>query len=242
MEKSLKIQIVDAAEAVKKKIRKMRDFDTENKQALESVFRPVTESLNLIANSNKQTDPLRSKEVEETKIPCKNDTLQQDYTINGGESDVEENECYTDSDESYQSLGDNNPETNTSSWSISSEALSDIPFGVRTAQGQLMLEFNGNALLKSESGDFDLKKCRLRGIRSPVDPDDAVNKDYVDRLCDQTIKEQNRMIGLLRAQIIKEAQITVQATLKAKIPDILIQLEDKFYNKAEVQKLSKNSP
>ncbi|KAH9638019.1 hypothetical protein HF086_014880 [Spodoptera exigua] len=220
----------------------MRDFDTENKQALESVFRPVTESLNLIANSNKQTDPLRSKEVEETKIPCKNDTLQQDYTINGGESDVEENECYTDSDESYQSLGDNNPETNTSSWSISSEALSDIPFGVRTAQGQLMLEFNGNALLKSESGDFDLKKCRLRGIRSPVDPDDAVNKDYVDRLCDQTIKEQNRMIGLLRAQIIKEAQITVQATLKAKIPDILIQLEDKFYNKAEVQKLSKNSP
>lgn len=139
MEKSLKIQIVDAAEAVKKKIRKMRDFDTENKQALESVFRPVTESLNLIANSNKQTDPLRSKEVEETKIPCKNDTLQQDYTINGGESDVEENECYTDSDESYQSLGDNNPETNTSSWSISSEALSDIPFGVRTAQGQLML-------------------------------------------------------------------------------------------------------
>ncbi|KAH9642036.1 hypothetical protein HF086_006122 [Spodoptera exigua] len=242
MEKSLKIQIVDAAEAVKKKIRKMRDFDTENKQALESVFKPVTESLNLIANSNKQTDPLRSKEVEETKIPCKNDTLQQDYTINGGESDVEENECYTDSDESYQSLGDNNPETNTSSWSISSEALSDIPFGVRTAQGQLMLEFNGNALLKSESGDFDLKKCRLRGIRSPVDPDDAVNKDYVDRLCDQTIKEQNRMIGLLRAQIIKEAQITVQATLKAKIPDILIQLEDKFYNKAEVQKLSKNSP
>ncbi|KAH9637574.1 hypothetical protein HF086_014214 [Spodoptera exigua] len=242
MEKSLKIQIVDAAEAVKKKIRKMRDFDTENKQALESVFRPVTESLNLIANSNKQTDPLRSKEVEETKIPCKNDTLQQDYTINGGESDVEENECYTDSDESYQSLGDNNPETNTSSWSISSEALSDIPFGVRTAQGQLMLEFNGNALLKSESGDFDLKKCRLRGIRSPVDPDDAVNKDYVDRLCDQIIKEQNRMIGLLRAQIIKEAQITVQATLKAKIPDILIQLEDKFYNKAEVQKLSKNSP
>ncbi len=105
-----------------------------------------------------------------------------------------------------------------------------------------LLEFNGNALLKSESGDFDLKKCRLRGIRSPVDPDDAVNKDYVDRLCDQTIKEQNRMIGLLRAQIIKEAQITVQTTLKAKIPDILIQLEDKFYNKAEVQKLSKNSP
>lgn len=105
-----------------------------------------------------------------------------------------------------------------------------------------LLEFNENALLKSESGDFDLKKSRLRGIRSPVDTDDAINKDYVDRLYDQIIKEQNRMIGLLRAQIIKDVQISVQTTLKTKIPEVLVQLEDKFYNKAEVQKLLKNTP
>lgn len=105
-----------------------------------------------------------------------------------------------------------------------------------------LLEFNENALLKSESGDFDLKKSRLRGVRSPVDTDDAVNKDYVDQLCDQKIKEQNRMIGLLRAQIIKDAQIKVQATLKEKIPEVLVQLEDKFYNKAEVQKLLEKTP
>lgn len=105
-----------------------------------------------------------------------------------------------------------------------------------------LLEFNENALLKSESGDFDLNKSRLRGIRSPVESDDAVNKDYVDRLCDHTIKDLNKLIGLLRAQIIKDAQITVQTTLKAKIPEVLVQLEDKFYNKEEVQQLLKKTP
>lgn len=139
MEKSLKRQIVDAAEAVKKKVRKMRDFESENKQALESVFRPVTESLNCIANINKQTDLLQSKEVEETKVPLRNDILQKECSSNEGDSSAEENECDTDSNESYQSLVDNNQERNTSSWSISSEALTDNPFGVRAERGQLML-------------------------------------------------------------------------------------------------------
>lgn len=105
-----------------------------------------------------------------------------------------------------------------------------------------LLEFNENALLKSESGHFDLKKSRLKGIRSPVETDDAVNKDYVDRLCGHTMNELNKVTGLLRAQIIKDAQITVQATLKAKIPEVLVQLEDKFYNKEEVQQLLKKTP
>lgn len=144
MEKSLKRQIVDAAEAVKKKVRKMRDLETENKQALESVFRPVTESLNFIANTKNHIDLLRSKEVDETKVPIKNITLQKDSSNNEGDSDVEENECNTDSDESYQSLGDNNQERNTSSWSVSAEALTDNPFGVRVERGQLML---GSAII-----------------------------------------------------------------------------------------------
>lgn len=105
-----------------------------------------------------------------------------------------------------------------------------------------LLEFNENALLKSESGDFDLKKSRLKGIRSPIETDDAVNKDYVDRLRDQTINELNKVIRLLRTQIIKEVQITVQNALKAKIPEVLVQLEDKFNNKEEVQQLLKKTP
>lgn len=139
MEKSLKRQIVDAAEAVKKKVRRMRDYETENKQALESVFRPVTESLNFIANTNKHTDFVQSKEVEETKVPFKNDTLEKGCSSNEGDSDAEENECDTDSEESYQSLEEEKQERDTSSWSISAEALTHIPFGVRVERGQLML-------------------------------------------------------------------------------------------------------
>nr|DAC81442.1 TPA_asm: tail fiber [Spodoptera moth adintovirus 1] len=102
-----------------------------------------------------------------------------------------------------------------------------------------LFEFNDNALLKSESGDFDLKASRLRGVRSPVDGDDAVNKDYVDRLSANTIHELNKLIGALRSQLTLDAQKTVQTTLKTKIPEALNHLEDKFYTKADIDKLLK---
>lgn len=103
-----------------------------------------------------------------------------------------------------------------------------------------LLEFHENTLQKSESGDYDLKKSRLRGIRSPVETDDAANKDYVDRLLTNSIQEFDKLIGSLRAQIIKDAQKTVQATLKAKILEVSTHLEEKFYTKAEVDILIEN--
>lgn len=100
-----------------------------------------------------------------------------------------------------------------------------------------LLDFNDNALLKSDSGDFDLKTVRLKGIRSPIEADDAANKDYVDRLLTNTIQEFNKLIGSLRSRIIKDAQNTVNTTLKAKISEVSTHLEDEFYTKAEVDKL-----
>lgn len=100
-----------------------------------------------------------------------------------------------------------------------------------------LLELNDNALLKSDSGDFDLKTVRLKGIRSPIEADDAANKDYVDRLLTNTIQEFNKLIGSLRSRIIKDAQNTVNTTLKAKISEVSTHLEDEFYTKAEVDKL-----
>lgn len=105
-----------------------------------------------------------------------------------------------------------------------------------------LFEFNENALLKSENGDFDLKTSRLRGIRSPAEGDDAVNKDYVDRLNANMLNEFNKLIGTLRSQIIKDAKGTVLATLKARIPDVSTHLQDKFYTKAEVDKLLQKTP
>lgn len=39
-----------------------------------------------------------------------------------------------------------------------------------------------DTLTKSEVGDFDIKKNRLRGLNLPLDPDEAVNKQYVDEI------------------------------------------------------------
>lgn len=39
-----------------------------------------------------------------------------------------------------------------------------------------------DTLRKSENGEFDLHFSRLKGVKSPVSNDDAVNKEYVDQL------------------------------------------------------------
>lgn len=88
-----------------------------------------------------------------------------------------------------------------------------------------------NVLTKSDSGEFDLKASRLRGIRSPIEADDAANKDYVDHSQDNMKKEINKLIGQL--------QHYVQLDIKAKISDVLSHLEDKFYTKSEIDKFLK---
>lgn len=138
MEKTLKRQIVDAAEAVKRKIRKMREVEIDNKQALETVFKPVTESLNQIATASKRASSLNGIEDEETEVPFVEQSLQKEKTNRTVREKDDEHE--TDSDCSYQSLAESsNNDVNMSSWSVSSEALADIPFGVRVERGKLML-------------------------------------------------------------------------------------------------------
>lgn len=132
MEKSLKRQIVNAAEAVKKKVRKMRDVEIDNKQALESVFKPVTEPLNLIASTSKQVPLSRATEYE--------DDIDNNLQTNRCDDDDDENESVSlNSNSSYESVVDTKEGCDTSSWSVSSEALRDIPFGVRVERGKLML-------------------------------------------------------------------------------------------------------
>lgn len=50
MDKKLK-QIVNAAEAVKKKFKKLRSVESENEKSLESIFKPVVNPLNQISNA-----------------------------------------------------------------------------------------------------------------------------------------------------------------------------------------------
>lgn len=161
MEKALKREIVDAAEAIKKKIRKMREIEIDNNQALESVFKPVTEPLHQIVNARKQTPLLHSTsnekigdeetkymetEDEETEVPFTDLTLQNedsDRSINIKNETSYNSE--TDNDSSFQSLNEFDQDIDVSSWSLSSELLSDVPFGVRIEHGNLMM---GSAPIK----------------------------------------------------------------------------------------------
>lgn len=38
----------------------------------------------------------------------------------------------------------------------------------------------GNGFKRTENGDFDIEGKRLRNIKSPTTPDEAVNKAYID--------------------------------------------------------------
>lgn len=91
----------------------------------------------------------------------------------------------------------------------------------------------GNILFKAENGDIDLKTSRLRGIRTPVESDDAVNKNYVDELTNEIIKNIFKANAPMRARIIKD----IQSSLKTSMSELTIHLEDKYYTKAEVDKL-----
>lgn len=137
MDKSLKRQIVEAAEAVKKKVRSMRDIEMNNKQALETVFKPVTDSLNLLNNSSNQSILSHNTGNEETDVRFANQTLQKEESSQSNYDNSDESDI--DSDASYQSFVDNNQERDTSSWSLSSEALTEVPYGVRRERGKLML-------------------------------------------------------------------------------------------------------
>lgn len=137
MEQSIKRQIVNAAEAVKKKVKMMRNIDIDNKQALETVFKPVTEPLKLIANANNHS--LLAEEDEEAKVSNKEIIMQKNKVGLKNNIDPVESQSDTDSDSSYQSLVESNQGCDISSWSISSEALADVPFGVRVENGKLML-------------------------------------------------------------------------------------------------------
>lgn len=103
-----------------------------------------------------------------------------------------------------------------------------------------LFEINDKALLKSESGDFDLKSSRLKGIRSPEEADEVVNKDYVDRLTADIKQEWDKIFSRLRLGIAIDVQNTVKNTLKANTLEILTQLEDKFYTKSDIDKFLKN--
>lgn len=83
MDASLKRQIVNAAESIKKKVKRIRDVETDSNNALEMVFKPLTGPLNQIVDKqniqgNKNDHELFYKSKVETKSF---DNADEDYQI-----------------------------------------------------------------------------------------------------------------------------------------------------------------
>lgn len=161
-ETCLKRKVVDAAEAVKRKVKKIRNIEMDNKNVLENVFEPITNPLYKLLDTNKYNnlnDPslpaikFKNEDIVESfnesdmkKTQLKSNPIPtNDYKdISNENTDEDEEEIENSSDlsnESFRTIESalSSPCHQISSWSLSSEAYEDVPFGVRNNKGKLMM-------------------------------------------------------------------------------------------------------
>jgi hypothetical protein len=87
-------------------------------------------------------------------------------------------------------------------------------------------ELKYKALLRTEAGHFDLQSLRLKGVVEPLSPDDAVNKQYVDKYIQNTYEKKylDSMFDTINGQILHLAS----------------QLKLNFYTNKEIDRILKN--
>lgn len=150
MEKTLKQQIVTAAEAVKRKIRKMRDIESGNRNVLESVFKPITNPLNQIVDTNKHIyydgtrNGVKPEIKDEFHFPFSTRLDDTNEEVTEALDNTEESDCnfnsskeHDMSNESFETIRSN---SNSPSQKGSSPVISMmIPFGLREENGRLKM-------------------------------------------------------------------------------------------------------
>lgn len=72
-----------------------------------------------------------------------------------------------------------------------------LRFSSEKIDGQLVL-------VRFENGDYDFHTANLKGVKTPIDSNDAVNKEYVDRELEKycTLQQMQREISNLRASLL----------------------------------------
>lgn len=166
METSLKRQVVNAAEAVKRKVRKMRNIEADNEKAFENVFKPIINPLNQMLQTNKQSTHKKKIVLKKNYLLKENESdasssseSYMDKTVMKRKSDIIESEndsiisnpakelndhksSFEDNDLSFKTVDDSNMNSSrqdVSSWSLSSDFYEDVPYGVRNERGKLMM-------------------------------------------------------------------------------------------------------
>lgn len=67
-----------------------------------------------------------------------------------------------------------------------------------------LFDFTENALIKKENGHYDLQSSRLKGLQTPQDLNDAVNKEYIDEIVKKMCTREE--VKFLVNEVTKEAQ------------------------------------
>lgn len=165
MEKKIKRQLVNAAEAVKRKVRRMRDIETEKNNVLETIFKPITKPLNQMMDKEKHLQVMENGKFQ-TSSPLDRDKtlikrkpsigLNMNYSpidkdmddakefndnLDKSVDDDDDDDDEDNNDTHYESFktSESDPSYSLSSWSMSSDALNVVPFGVRNERGKLMM-------------------------------------------------------------------------------------------------------
>ncbi|KAL0820923.1 hypothetical protein ABMA28_005583 [Loxostege sticticalis] len=169
MERNLKEEIVKSASAVKRKVEMIKDLKNTNDMALETIFKPIVSPLKLLTSKTDgkrhikeemmQTHlPKRPKHTESessnTSSEDSKDVADDEEISDSNVENSDNDDCKTpnktlttfrseDNDvheNSFKSLQSSPSIANDSlSWSISSEVVKNIPYGVRNVKGKLML-------------------------------------------------------------------------------------------------------
>lgn len=162
MEEKLKTQVVQAAEAVKRKAKELRMTESNNERMLETVFEPITKPLRQIIHKNnyfKTTNEAEDEIIGDTlneivdkhppreyrDIIIKNKPCSSRDNISDDDDDFEDDNSEDDSKTDLSNISFKTIESmsspcgDDSSWSLSSEVLSDVPYGVRIERGKLMI-------------------------------------------------------------------------------------------------------
>lgn len=140
-EKAIKRQIVNAVEVVKSKIKDMRKTESDNKQVIETVFKPITDPLKKIAE-NKQNeftvhDLVNYRDTKENVKNKAEKDFEHDFSGSEQESSNFEDPSDDESMRTYKSTASS--DQNISSWSLNPKIFKDVPFGVRNDNGKLMM-------------------------------------------------------------------------------------------------------
>lgn len=115
----------------------IQNLKTDNENILESVFKPITEPLNIMIKNkslNKENNNMDSKiqQNDDNETPSLETIKANESSDDTSDSDANVSDISASSFKSF------NSKTN-SAWSLSSEVFEDVPFGVRLDHGILKL-------------------------------------------------------------------------------------------------------